>query len=130
MEVTEGGDGEAMEEEEGGEAKPAEAAKDKPAAAVKPAEEAKKPEADKGKKRKAEDEPFEVKENEPEIPESLVCLDWFNSDLNLRITDDLMTGLPFNRYRYQLPLWSYIEDIGYILHSWAQLTNNVASAKR
>jgi len=51
----------------------------------------------KGTKRKLDDEPFEVKENEPEIAESLVCLDWHNSDLNLRITDDLMSGIPFSR---------------------------------
>jgi hypothetical protein len=97
METTENGDkAEAMEE--GGEKTDADAQKtdkagDAKAAAAKPAE------AEKGKKRKAEDEPFEVKENEPEIPEELVCLDWYNSDLNLRITEDLMTGLPFNRYQ-------------------------------
>jgi len=51
----------------------------------------------KGTKRKLDEEPFEVKENEPEIPEELVCLDWHNSDLNLRITDDFMTGIPFSR---------------------------------
>jgi len=51
----------------------------------------------KGVKRKLDDEPFEVKENEPEIPDSLVCLDWHNSDLNLRITEDLMSGIPFSR---------------------------------
>jgi hypothetical protein len=100
MEVTEGGE-EAMEEEEGGDAKPAaakpEAATDKPAAAKPAAEEAKKTEADRGKKRKAEDEPWIVRENEPEIPEDLVCLDWYNSDLNLKISEDLMTGQPFNR---------------------------------
>merc|ERR1719402_473037 len=51
-----------------------------------------------GTKRKADEEPpFEVKENEPEIPESLVCLDWHNSDLNLRITDNFMYGIPFSR---------------------------------
>merc|ERR1719228_2526057 len=52
----------------------------------------------KGTKRKIDEEPpFEVKENEPEIPESLVCLDWHNSDLNLRITDNYMSGIPFSR---------------------------------
>jgi len=59
-------------------------------------EDAKKEEG-KGTKRKLDDEPFEVKENEPEIPDSLVCLDWHNSDLNLRITEDLMSGIPFSR---------------------------------
>lgn len=57
-----------------------------------------KKEEEKGTKRKADEEPpFEVKENEPEIPEALVCLDWYNSDLNLRITDNYMTGIPFSR---------------------------------
>merc|ERR1712083_571142 len=57
-----------------------------------------KKEEEKGTKRKADEEPpFEGKENEPEIPEALVCLDWYNSDLNLRITDNFMTGIPFSR---------------------------------
>merc|ERR1740123_2221567 len=57
-----------------------------------------KKEDEKGTKRKADEEPpFEVKENEPEIPEALVCLDWYNSDLNPRITDNYMTGIPFSR---------------------------------
>jgi len=51
----------------------------------------------KGVKRKMDDEPFEVKENEPEISEDLVCLDWYNSDLSLKISDDLTTALPFTR---------------------------------
>jgi len=59
----------------------------------------------KGTKRKMDDEPFEVKENEPDIPDSLVCLDWHNSDLNLRIIhdskepkpNDFMSGIPFSR---------------------------------
>ena len=80
------------------EAKPAEdkasASEEKPADTK--AEEKK---GEKGTKRKADEEPpFEVKENEPEIPEALVCLDWYNSDLNLRITDNYMTGIPFSRF--------------------------------
>merc|ERR1719167_193360 len=79
------------------EAKPAE---DKASASEeKPAEtKAEEKKGEKGTKRKADEEPpFEVKENEPEIPEALVCLDWYNSDLNLRITDNYMTGIPFSR---------------------------------
>ena len=66
----------------------------------KPAEtKAEEKKGEKGTKRKADEEPpFEVKENEPEIPEALVCLDWYNSDLNLRITDNYMTGIPFSRF--------------------------------
>ena len=71
---------------------------------AKPAEEVKKEEvktedktAAQGVKRKMDEEPFEVKENEPEIPENLLCLDWHNSDLNLRILDTLMEGVPFSR---------------------------------
>ena len=50
-----------------------------------------------GVKRKMDEEPFEVKENEPEIAENLLCLDWHNSDLNLRILDTLSEGVPFTR---------------------------------
>jgi len=40
----------------------------------------------KGVKRKRyEEEPFVVVEDEPEIDESLFCLDWYNSDLSLKI---------------------------------------------
>jgi hypothetical protein len=40
----------------------------------------------KGVKRKRyEEEPFVVVEDEPEIEESLFCLDWYNSDLSLKI---------------------------------------------
>jgi len=60
--------------------------------------EEKKAEEGKGVKRKADaEEPYEVKEHEPEIDESVVCLDWYNSDLNLRINDDLTTAAPFSR---------------------------------
>ena len=52
---------------------------------------------DQGVKRKMDEEPFEVKENEPEIPGDLMCLDWQNSDLNLRILDTLSEGVPFSR---------------------------------
>ena len=61
-------------------------------------EEAKAPPATpQGVKRKMDEEPFEVKENEPEIAENLMCLDWHNSDLNLRILDTLSEGVPFTR---------------------------------
>lgn len=52
-----------------------------------------------GVKRKAnDDEPYVVYENEPEIDDGLVCLDWYDSDLSLRLDkDNLMTGEPFNR---------------------------------
>ena len=40
----------------------------------------------KGVKRKRhEEEPFVVVEDEPEIDDSLFCLDWYNSDLSLKI---------------------------------------------
>merc|ERR1719411_871477 len=52
---------------------------------------------DQGVKRKMDEEPFEVKENEPEIPGDLMCLDWHNSDLNLRILDTMSEGVPFSR---------------------------------
>lgn len=50
------------------------------------------------KKKFIDDEPYEVKENEPEIPADFTCLDWYNSDLNLKINnDDLNTAQPFIR---------------------------------
>ena len=50
-----------------------------------------------GQKRKMdENEPFVVVEDEPDIPEDAVCLDWQNSDLSLKINkEDLVTGEPF-----------------------------------
>lgn len=69
----------------------------KPEVKKEAAVEEKKDEAAKGKKRKIDEEPFEVKENEPEIDANLVCLDWYNSDLSLKINDDLMTAVPFVR---------------------------------
>lgn len=89
-----GGDAEPMEE--GDKPKVEEV---KPEAEVKP--ETKKEDV-KGVKRKVEEEPFEVKENEPEIADDLVCLDWYNSDLSLKISEDLFTALPFIRDG-----WSY-----------------------
>ncbi len=49
-----------------------------------------------GQKRKMEDEPFVVVEDEPEVDDALVCLDWHNSDLNLKIDKDtLCAAEPF-----------------------------------
>ncbi len=49
-----------------------------------------------GQKRKMNEEPFVIVEDEPEIEADLLCLDWYNSDLNLRIDrDDLCTAEPF-----------------------------------
>jgi len=52
-----------------------------------------------GQKRKLkEDEPFVVHENEPDIDESVLCLDWFNSDLSMRIDKNtMMIGEPFHK---------------------------------
>jgi len=62
-----------------------------------------------GKKRKVEKEeteedkiekkepPFEVKQDEPEIDENLMSLDWYNSDLNLKIGEDKISGQPENK---------------------------------
>ena len=39
-----------------------------------------------------------VTENEPEIGETVVCLDWYDSDLSMRIDkEEHMSGEPFNR---------------------------------
>jgi len=72
--------------------------------------EAKTPGTDKkrGQKRNAkkafDDEPFVVTENEPEIGETVVCLDWYDSDLSMRIDkEEHMSGEPFNREG-----WGYV----------------------
>merc|ERR1719507_1161394 len=57
----------------------------------------------------------EVKENEPEIADSLVCFDWYNSDLNLRITDSLTAGVPFSRDG-----WGYCYAGARATHGFAQ----------
>ena len=46
-----------------------------------------------------EEEKFEVKENELKllVTVSLLCLDWPNSDFNLKITDNFMSGIPFRQ---------------------------------
>ncbi len=53
----------------------------------------------KGVKRKRyEEEPFVVVEDEPEIDESLFCLDWYNSDLSLKIDKaTLMSAEPLHK---------------------------------
>ena len=68
----------------------------------KPKEEAKAGEGDqkklrRGQKRKFnDDEPFVVVEDEPEIDENALCLDWYNSDLSLRISKEgFMVAEPF-----------------------------------
>ena len=43
-----------------------------------------------------EDEPFVVVEEEPEIDEGALCLDWYNSDLFLKISkENFMVAEPF-----------------------------------
>ncbi len=71
-----------------------------------------------GLKRKMDEEPFVVVEDEPEIDEDLLCLDWFNSDLNLKIDkSDLVTAEPF-----------YKEGWGYVWAS-ARGTHGFTSGK-
>jgi len=56
-------------------------------------------EGKRGQKRKFnDDEPFVVTENEPEIADDVMCLDWYDSDLSMRICkEEHMSGEPFNR---------------------------------
>jgi len=69
-------------------------------------------EAEKGKKRKfgesglnmEELKPWNIREDEPELAEDFVCLDWYNSDLNLKIRhDDYLSGMPLN-----MESWSWM----------------------
>ena len=72
-----------------------------------------------GQKRKLdENEPFVVTENEPVIRDDLLCLDWYNSDLTLKISEDnFMVGEPF-----------YKEGWGYIFSS-ARATHGFTAGK-
>ena len=61
-------------------------------------------ESKRGQKRKREDEPFVVTEDEPEIPENFVCLDWSNSDLTCKINKEtFLSAEPFH-----LGSWAFI----------------------
>ena len=64
------------------------------------------------KRKRPEEEPFVVVEDEPEIDESLVCLDWYNSDLSLKIEkDNLMVAEPLFRDG-----WGYVWSGGRATH--------------
>ena len=57
-----------------------------------------------GTKRKREDEPYVVNEDEPEIPDDFICLDWFNSDLTMKINkENFSAAEPFH-----VAAWGYI----------------------
>jgi len=48
--------------------------------------------------------PWTVREDEPEVKEGFVCLDWYNSDLNLKIKhDEFLSAMPLNRES-----WSWV----------------------
>jgi len=48
--------------------------------------------------------PWTVREDEPEMKEGFVCLDWYNSDLNLKIRhDEFLSAMPLNRES-----WSWV----------------------
>merc|ERR1711976_1034222 len=59
----------------------------------------------KGQKRKrGDDEPFQVTEDEPEIANDFMCLDWQNSDLTLKINKETFVAAePFYSQA-----WGYI----------------------
>ena len=73
----------------------------------------------KGQKRKrGDDEPFEVKEDEPEIANDFMCLDWQNSDLTLKINKETFVAAePF-----------YSQAWGYIFSS-ARATHGFKAGK-
>ena len=54
-------------------------------------------------KRKRDDEPFVVNEDEPEIPDNYMCLDWQNSDLTFKINKEtFLAAEPFH-----VAAWGY-----------------------
>eukprot|EP00088_Acartia_fossae_P054648 TRINITY_DN6298_c0_g2_i13.p1 TRINITY_DN6298_c0_g2~~TRINITY_DN6298_c0_g2_i13.p1 ORF type:complete len:705 (-),score=257.78 TRINITY_DN6298_c0_g2_i13:235-2349(-) len=62
--------------------------------------------------------PWTVHEDEPEIKEGFVCLDWYNSDLNLKIKhDEFLSAMPLNRES-----WSWI-------YAGCRATHGVTSGK-
>jgi len=62
--------------------------------------------------------PWVIREDEPELKEDFVCLDWFNSDLNLRIRhDDFLSAMPLNKES-----WSWI-------YAGCRATHGVTNAK-
>ena len=62
-----------------------------------------KEEEKRGKKRRREDEPFVVNEDEPEIPDNYMCLDWQNSDLTFKINKEtFLAAEPFH-----VAAWGY-----------------------
>lgn len=57
-----------------------------------------------GTKRKRDDEPYVINEDEPEIPDDFICLDWFNSDLTMKINkENFSAAEPFH-----VAAWGYI----------------------
>ena len=54
-------------------------------------------EGKRGQKRRREDEPFEIREDEPEIPDDYMCFDWNNSDLTFKINKETFASAePFH----------------------------------
>ena len=72
---------------------------------AKPAEGTPKTNEKRGTKRKrGDDEPYVVNEDEPEIPNDFMCLDWHNSDLTLKINkESFLAAEPFHSLA-----WGYI----------------------
>ena len=72
---------------------------------TKPAEGTPKTNEKRGTKRKRnDDEPYVVNEDEPEIPNDFMCLDWQNSDLTLKINkENFLAAEPFHSLA-----WGYI----------------------
>ena len=63
------------------------------------------PKEKRGTKRKRnDDEPYVVNEDEPEIPNDFMCLDWQNSDLTLKVNKEtFLAAEPFHSLA-----WGYI----------------------
>ena len=56
------------------------------------------------KRKRNDDEPYVVNEDEPEIPNDFMCLDWQNSDLTLKVNkESFLAAEPFHSLA-----WGYI----------------------
>ena len=98
-------------------AKPAAAEKTESTEEPKPAEpkpEEKSAEKRGQKRKRNDDEPFVVTEDEPELAENFMCLDWQNSDLTLKINKETFC----NAEPFHVAAWGYVFSSGRATHGF------------
>ena len=68
-----------------------------------------------GTKRKRDDEPYVITEDEPEIPDNFMCLDWFNSDLTMKINKETFLAAE----PYHVAAWGYVFSSAKATHGFS-----------